>query len=638
MGIQIQLCAAAILLVLFILLINKRKIVLRSQQIFQFMLATNFLSIFINAAFVLMMNRAGSDYGIFEISFSKLYILSIILLCGLAFIYFTMEISRTIAIVKKINWYAMLITTCSAVAVFFMPIDFLIENKNVYMYGLAINFCAVFILSTILVVLFIMLRYSRYIDRRRWEASFLWMLLWFTSAILQYVFHRQVCEFICSLAMCVLFIKLENPESFFDRDTGLFNEQSLSAYISHYYDTYQNFSMLIIDTNQISINEVHNGNDSSSAKALLITKEISNYVDSFGDAVVFHHANNNLTMLFEDKEKMYAVSKVILKRFSEEWFFETFSVILNSVVFEIPDCNVTDNEVKLMDLVRNFTRESVSSSSAKIFTLDSEWIQKIRKEKEMASIISEAIDQDKVEVFYQPIYSTSLKRYVSAEALVRIRKNDGGLIMPGDFIAVAEKNGLIVELGKMVFRKACMYIKKNNLEKKGIEYLEINLSAVQCVKKELADQYIEIMEELEIDPKMINLEITESAALSSKENLIANMEKLIKYGVEFSLDDFGTGYSNLNYITELPVSIVKFDRQMTNSYFDSQKGKLVMEAAIGMIKAVGTKIVSEGVETKSQFDILENVRIDYIQGYYFSKPISGDEFLKLLETNLDKNQ
>ena len=636
MGIQIQLCASAILLVLFILLINKRKIILLSQKIFQFMLATNFISIVINSAFVLIMNRAKSDYGLLENSLSKMYIICIIFLCGLAFIYFTMEISRTVAIVKKINWYAMLITTCSAMAVIFMPIDFLIENKNVYMYGMTINFCAVFIMSTILVVLFIMLRYRRYVDRRRWEASFLWMLMWFSSAVLQYAFHRQVCEFICSLAMCVLFIKLENPESFFDRDTGLFNEQSLSAYLLHYYDTYQNFSMLVIDTNHIFINEDHKDNDSSSAKTLLIAKEISNYADSLGDAVVFHHANNNLTMLFEDKNKMYNVSKVIQKRFSEEWFFETFSVILNSVVFEIPDCNVAENEVKLLELVRNFMRESVSGSSSKIFTLNDEWILKIKKEKEMASIISEAIDQDKVEVFYQPIYSTSLKRYVSAEALVRIRKSDGGLIMPGDFISVAEKNGLIIELGKMVFRKACKFIKTNNLEEKGIKYLEINLSAVQCVKKEFAEQYIEIMEELEVDPKMINLEITESAALSSKENLINNMEKLIQYGVEFSLDDFGTGYSNLNYITELPVSIVKFDRQMTNSYFESQKGKLVMEAAIGMIKAVGTKIVSEGVETKSQFDTLENVCIDFIQGYYFSKPVCGDDFLKLLEGNLVK--
>jgi len=203
--------------------------------------------------------------------------------------------------------------------------------------------------------------------------------------------------------------------------------------------------------------------------------------------------------------------------------------------------------------------------------------------------------------------------------------------MPGVFIPVAEKTGLIIELGKVVFRKACIFLKENNLIEKGIKYLEINLSAVQCVKEELAEQYIGIMEELKIDPKTINLEITESAALSSKEILLKNMNRLIEYGVEFSLDDFGTGYSNLNYILELPISIVKFDRQMTNSYFESEKGKLIMEATINMIKAVGTKIVSEGVETKNQLDVLEKVSIDYIQGYYFSKPVSGSDFLELIK-------
>ena len=106
------------------------------------------------------------------------------------------------------------------------------------------------------------------------------------------------------------------------------------------------------------------------------------------------------------------------------------------------------------------------------------------------------------------------------------------------------------------------------------------------------------------------------------------------YGVKFSLDDFGTGQSNLNYIVDMPVDIVKFDRTMINSYFENGKAKYVMEAAIHMIHGMNLEIVSEGIETKEQFQTMENLGISHIQGYYFSKPLPEDEFIEFLEKRL----
>ena len=111
------------------------------------------------------------------------------------------------------------------------------------------------------------------------------------------------------------------------------------------------------------------------------------------------------------------------------------------------------------------------------------------------------------------------------------------------------------------------------------------------------------------------------------------METLLNYGVSFSLDDFGSGESNLNYIVEMPVSIVKFDRGMSQAYFADQKAKFVMEAAMHMIHDLKLKIVSEGVETKEQMEIISRLGIDYIQGYYFSKPLPADAFLTFMEEN-----
>ena len=132
---------------------------------------------------------------------------------------------------------------------------------------------------------------------------------------------------------------------------------------------------------------------------------------------------------------------------------------------------------------------------------------------------------------------------------------------------------------------------------------------------------------------MINFEITESASLDTKSVLLRNMQKLIDFGVKFSLDDFGTGQSNLNYIIDMPVDIVKFDREMTNAYFENSKAKYIMDAAMKMVKGMDLEIVSEGVETKEQLDTLEELQISFIQGFYFSKPLPAGEFLTFVSQN-----
>ena len=247
-------------------------------------------------------------------------------------------------------------------------------------------------------------------------------------------------------------------------------------------------------------------------------------------------------------------------------------------------------------------------------------------EKEVEKLLEYAIEKDRIEVYYQPIFSTKENRFTSAEALVRIRDENGKIIPPGVFIGVAERKGAILDLGKIVFEKVCQMIRKKDIHRYGLHYLEINLSVVQCAYEQLAEEYIHIMEKYEIPTNQVNLEITESASLDAKAVLLNNMEKLIARGVRFSLDDFGTGQSNLNYIVDMPVDIVKFDRDMTTAYFESPKAKYVMDNAINMIHGMNLEIVSEGIETEEQYQTMKELGISYIQGYYFSKPLAEEDF------------
>ncbi|MBP5266164.1 MAG: EAL domain-containing protein, partial [Lachnospiraceae bacterium] len=217
--------------------------------------------------------------------------------------------------------------------------------------------------------------------------------------------------------------------------------------------------------------------------------------------------------------------------------------------------------------------------------------------------------------------------------LARIRNRDGSLMMPGAFIPVAETSDQIIHIGQRVFAKVCEFLANHDMDKVGIDYVEVNLSVQQCQRKTLAEEYIAIMEKYHVDPRRINLEITESGSVRHRKNLIANMKTLIEYGVRFSLDDFGTGESNLDYIMNMPVDIVKFDRTLTQAYFSSARTKYVIDTVIEMIRGLDLEIVSEGVETQEQYHTMIEKDIDYIQGYYFAKPMPADEFLFFVQSH-----
>ena len=147
----------------------------------------------------------------------------------------------------------------------------------------------------------------------------------------------------------------------------------------------------------------------------------------------------------------------------------------------------------------------------------------------------------------------------------------------------------------------------------------------------LAEQLIAITNEYQINPAWINLEITETGVVSARNVLLNNMRKLIDEGFSFSLDDFGKGESNLMYVVEMPVSIVKLDYDISKAYFNTEKAKHVVKAVVGMAHELKLKMVAEGIENEDELRTMQEEGIDYIQGYYYSKPIPGDEFIRFVK-------
>jgi EAL domain-containing protein (putative c-di-GMP-specific phosphodiesterase class I) len=362
-----------------------------------------------------------------------------------------------------------------------------------------------------------------------------------------------------------------------------------------------------------------------------ILVEMSEYLHSFG-AKLFRLQGNDFALIYDSKDEHEmdeiesAVNLDVMRhRFKTPWGDE---FLTNTKFLYIPDGHIATSFDEYMDIYSRYKDTFTNAEDMK--TLDDQAGQSIREYRQMVLEIKDALSTDRVEVFYQPIYSISTDKFVSAEALARIRGKDGKMIMPGKFIPVAEETGLIEQIGERVFEKTCKCITEDKLKEKGVDYVEVNLSVSQCENPLLSTKYDDIMKKLGVTPSEVNLEITESSTLNQRGILLDNMNKLMNLGCNFSLDDFGTGESNLNYIMDMPVKIVKFDRSMVQEYFSNEKARVVITATVNMIKQLGLQTVAEGVETADQFEEIKQLGIDYIQGFYFSKPLPKSDFITFL--------
>jgi EAL domain-containing protein (putative c-di-GMP-specific phosphodiesterase class I) len=195
-----------------------------------------------------------------------------------------------------------------------------------------------------------------------------------------------------------------------------------------------------------------------------------------------------------------------------------------------------------------------------------------------------------------------------------------------------------MRLSERIFNKVFDFVASNNLGDKGISHMEVNLSGLQSVDAALPEQMSQLLKKYDLNPNIVNLEITESIAITSSFMLKKNMDELKKIGCTFSMDDFGTGYSNLSQMAKIDYELIKIDKSLLWPCFDKNNpvqanAKIILDNMISMILSLGRKIVVEGVETKEQLDYLEKMGVTYIQGFYFSKPLPAADYLKFLEEN-----
>ncbi|MBR6171681.1 MAG: EAL domain-containing protein [Eubacterium sp.] len=254
---------------------------------------------------------------------------------------------------------------------------------------------------------------------------------------------------------------------------------------------------------------------------------------------------------------------------------------------------------------------------------------------EIDNIIGRALTNESFVLYYQPIYSVKDGRFTTAEALIRLIDEKEGMISPGLFIPAAERNGTIHRIGDFVIQDVCRFIKDHDLNRLGLKYIEVNLSTVQCMRNNVVDRIVHFLDENNVDPCYINLEVTETASNFVHDTVQSNIQSLHTRGLDFALDDYGTGYSNLQRVVDMPFRMIKLDKHFVDDW-EEPRMRSVIQNTIRMIKDLGDEIVVEGVETREAAEWFAEQGCDFIQGFYYARPMPEKEFLSFLKSQEDR--
>lgn len=308
-------------------------------------------------------------------------------------------------------------------------------------------------------------------------------------------------------------------------------------------------------------------------------------------------------------------------------FFITVSI---GVIYAPKDGNTTQNIIKNVDAAMYAAKEMGKNTYC---YYDDKINERLLEKIELQSEIRRAIENDEFIVYYQALIDLSTDKIVGYEALIRWMHPTKGLISPGEFIPIAEETGLIIPIGRWVLLEACKQLKEWEDMGYGDLIMSINLSARQFKDMDIIQMVHEIVEETKVNPKHIELEITETIALSDLDYSVETIKKLKEIGIQFSLDDFGTGYSSMSYLKVLPVKNLKIDKSFLDTAMDNMRDQKIISAIISLAQILKLEVIAEGVEYLDQALFLKDVDCNKAQGYLYSRPVPKEEAIILMENH-----
>ena len=341
-------------------------------------------------------------------------------------------------------------------------------------------------------------------------------------------------------------------------------------------------------------------------------------------------SNASVTSL---KDNSIHFSKILVDAFSSPFYTQTQEIIC-PIILGIALCPLHGNSLDQLLQCARKAKDSIKNQGGNLYQLYHPNLEKNTSVNilDLERDLRHALKRNEFVVYYQPQINVHTRQIVCAEALVRWDHPEKGRISPYIFIPIAEATGLIQGIGEWVLEKSCEQLK--SWHKLGLDSIRIavNLSARQFNQANLGEWLTDLFERHQIDPSQIELELTESTLVDDIPRSIEQLNQLKSVGIKVAMDDFGTGYSSLSYLQQFPFDILKIDQCFIQKINQNPKNAAIAQAIITMAHQLNLRVVAEGVETTEELTFVHENNCDEIQGYFFSKPITSEEFTQLLQT------
>ncbi|MDZ5724001.1 MULTISPECIES: EAL domain-containing protein [unclassified Acetobacterium] len=641
--------------IIFVDFLRNKKLPLLSNKCFALMLYFTAVNLVFNVLKLYTTVNVDAFIPLVDRMFSQLFYGSMIMI--VVFLFWYVEILGNNQ--KRMKWKKvlrrMLPLAFPMVMILFGDLNYELRNQQLYADG---SMVVGFTLSLLFYCGWIFVdtvRYKKTIQKENRLAIQLGVLMLVAGGGIQlFNFGLLFSEVAVTLMILFIYLAFENPKEYIDEETGSFNKRAFHLVLNEKKEAEKPLILVSVVVDDLRRIQTMVGHENTNHILKIIGMMMK---DSFqfcpgcdrkrikkikhnADFSLYHSRSNVMTFLTEvTLDDINEQLELLARQIKKPIQFSKHTIVIKAHIDVIFTDNYKNQETcdEVYDMM-NYMASHNNATAEKIIHLLNEAVisSKIRYST-IENILIDAIEHDGFVMVYQPIYHAKNKQFLSAEALVRLTDTTSvGFISPEEFIPIAEKKGMIMELGEIVFDKVCAFAREEALKDRGIEYIEVNLSGIQCVHPDLPSQLQGIMKKYDITPGFINLEITETAFVESGEMLRENMLKLRQMGCSFSMDDFGTGYSNLSRMAEVVYDLVKLDKSLIWPCFDQEnsgknsKATAILENIIKLLLQLNVKIVAEGVETKEMATYLNNLGVTHLQGYYYSKPISEAAYLDFL--------
>lgn len=471
--------------------------------------------------------------------------------------------------------------------------------------------------------------------RNQFTSNQILSLMFFTfacfvaSMIQTFIPNLLITGFVFSLTILITFLSLENPSDYVDQESGVYNRRAFMVKAQDNIDF--NKPMYIIGLYSDTL--VHVLRSIGEENRKLFYRLVFSFLrDIGGGENAFRLTYEKFAILLTEvpKEKCEEIVYDLHNYFKEPKKVGnieiSISVNIRTVYYPDDVANLED----LLDLTEDSLEDKTSLEDGISFRADPKILEHRRREHKIVKILEDAMNNNSFDIVYQPIYNIDSAGYTSAEALLRLRTKELGDLTPDEFIPLAEKNGLALQIGNFVFKEVCKFIANNKLWEKGIENIHVNLSVIQCMQEKLYELLFDIMDHYDLDYKYIDLDVSETTAIVANETLLRNMNVMLNHGMSFSLDNYGTGLSNTNTLVKYPFKYVKLDKTLVRSAVNDEKARIILHKTVSMVQDLDMKVVAEGVEDMGEYDMVVYLGCNYIQGFMFSNPLSPEDYLRFV--------